>query len=208
MVRKLLQQGDDVHAPLSCSRATPLHLAAASGSLHTIDVLLDAGASALALSFPERVANIEYTSFGPGSMSKETIEIIGKHELDSTRFGGCRAVEIAAVRGNLEVVKRLIGFMGGYSQYRWDALRHTIVHGDLDMAQALLDGGVILNGLEDDQGQPPMSWALESDSVAMMKLVLQYGAEALPSNGELEEDAYQPERAALQRLVEAESREA
>lgn len=206
---------------------TPLHLAAVENSLECIDVLLRRGADPYAVCRDDDDARM--------AMRFEQLPLamvyIPNEQAFANTFGfaelpwlstelGLRPIEMAAVAGHVDAVRRLGEAMVAngrgpvFPDRRWDALKYTVVRGRLDVLDALLDLGADVDACDND-GARPLHWAVGAGNLSMVMALLAAGADpgCRDAQGRTPGDVVgevfegEEERAAVRRLLEVGGKE-
>ena len=209
----LLKAGAEIDAPLSMEHngtsvdgCTALYIAAYLGHLPSCKVLLNGGASletANDLGYTPLMAAIqadhdEVIDFLLKSGANVNPEIVVRPEYST--LGGLSPLNVAAQKGNVAVVKKLIKRevdVNRRSGNGWTSLKSAAQKGSFDIVKALLDAGADPN-IADDTNYTALMNAVNGEHESIVKILLKFKADPNVQSGEYpDDDDWEPGRSAL-----------
>jgi hypothetical protein len=183
MGKRHLAAGDDVNGTDSEKKDTPLHVAAISGNVEFIKLLLSYKAQIEArdtagytpLGFAVLVNQLESVKALADAGAAINIRVGGK-ELDTT------PLHIAASKGYLDILKILldhgadVNVVAGWNR-QWTPLQAAAYNGQAEVAEVLLAKGADINARHAETGWTPLHFAAQSNSPKVVRILAQHGAD-------------------------------
>ena len=185
--------------------ATALHFAASSGCVLCTDALLHAGADPFAqLHIPTAEAAAPARPRRPvvlqSARHHESEQLLGGHGIDARELAAAsnytefRPIELAAFADAPDVVFLLgramqdaltttaatppgSSSLDRFGRSRYDALKHSVVHGRTSVVEMLLHAGVVDVDAVDDDGYGGLHWAVCNGDLRMVLTLLRAGAD-------------------------------
>lgn len=162
----------------SLSEAQPIHLAAWTGHLNTIKLLIEAGAKADATTKSNARALFLAARNGHLDVVKFLLASGAKVNAVETIANGRQAIHAACENGNIEVIKTLLAAgarVDAKDGYGCQAIHVATAEGHLELVKFLLSHGAKVDALSGISGAP-LHIAVEIHSAEMVKYLLSAGA--------------------------------
>lgn len=134
--------------------------------------------------------NVEHPEFGPAivvaarerswNTVRELAQIAGTR-VDAPNARGETATMLAALQGNLETVRLLVGKGAQVNRPGWTPLHYAAVSGNADLLRFLLDENAYIDAQSPNQTTPMMMAARHGHADAV-RLLVEAGADPTPKN--------------------------
>ncbi|MHB8954462.1 MAG: ankyrin repeat domain-containing protein [Pirellulaceae bacterium] len=178
VLRLLIDSGADVNAAVDHSKKVPLGLAAGSGSLKNVQILLDARAN-INFESPKGytvLINVMYSLHDDERLVPMAECLIRNGaEMDCETDYGESPLSVASWQGRFDAVNLLLGSGADPSPLRWTELMKAVALGTCDDVQRVLDGGGNLNDRDRWDRTPWLLTAFVED-VEKAKILYSAGA--------------------------------
>lgn len=184
IVRLLLEKGanpnytkTETYGNETYTTSPPLSLAARSGSIEKLELLLNAGAD-IDYNAPHGFKVMNSAVYGNSEHLEDMVKylIFMKVDLDAESKYGESPLSVASHQAKFNIVKLLLAAGADPSRLGWDELLMAIVFGSLEECGDMIAKGADMNKPEPRWGRTPFLLAVHAGETKKAKLLLKHGA--------------------------------